>query len=273
MGTARNVLKTNGNRGGLFQRLEKFPVAFHAAGQFFHADRGQRFPLGLAHIKDGNDLKGRNLYFLYFGNRLSVLSHHRPALCVQLLHFLFRLERGRGQYLDGLFAFLYIAVKTVPPLVVARHKLSALHGDQEGVVEAVTVELGHSGEIGFVAFTLEKLLCAGFQPVGDLFHALGAVLAVKENGGDRLRGLCRRCRLRLHLAFLPQNFRRGIGHHPVFLRHRLALMDALPFVAAFYQIAIIGKNTMLCVGNMQAKTGQENPSFPFLRHIHHAGTV
>ena len=64
MGTARNVLKTNGNRGGLFQRLEKFPVAFHAAGQFFHADRGQRFPLGLAHIKDGNDLKGRNLYFL-----------------------------------------------------------------------------------------------------------------------------------------------------------------------------------------------------------------
>lgn len=183
------------------------------------------------------------------------------------------LERGRGQYLDGLFAFLYIAVKIVPPLIVARHKLSALHGDQEGVVEAVTVELGHSGEIGFVAFTLEKLLCAGFQPVGDLFHALGAVLAVKENGGDRLRGLCRRCRLRLHLAFLPQNFRRGIGHHPVFLRHRLALMDALPFVAAFYQIAIIGKNTMLCVGNMQAKTGQENPSFPFLRHIHHAGTV
>lgn len=57
-------------------------------------------------------------------------------------------------------------------------KLSALHGDQEGVVEAVTVELGHGGEIGFVAFTLEKLLYAGFQPVGDLFHALGAVLAV-----------------------------------------------------------------------------------------------
>ena len=178
MGTARNILKTNGNRGGLFQRLEKFPVAFHAAGQFFHADRGQRFSLGLAHIKDGNDLKGRNLYFLYFGNRLSVFSHHRPALCVQLLHFLFCLERGRGQYLDGLFAFLHIAVKIVPPLVVACHKLSALHGDQEGIVEAVTVELGHGGEIGFVAFTLEKLLYAGFQPVGDLFHALGAVLAV-----------------------------------------------------------------------------------------------
>ena len=42
METARNVLKTNGNRGGLFQRLEKFPVAFHAAGQFFHADTDER---------------------------------------------------------------------------------------------------------------------------------------------------------------------------------------------------------------------------------------
>ena len=50
-------------------------------------------------------------------------------------------------------------------------------------------------------------------------------------------------------------------------------MDALPLVAAFHQIAIIGENTMLRIGNMQAETGQENSRFPFLRHIHHAGTV
>ena len=30
---------------------------------------------------------------------------------------------------------------------------------------------------------------------------------------------------------------------------------------------------MLRIGNMQAETGQENSRFPFLRHIHHAGTV
>ena len=140
------------------------------------------------------------------------------------------------------------------------------------------MELRHRGEIGFVAFTLEKLLYAGFQPVGDLFHAVGAVLAVENDGDDGRRyrsfggGRCLRLH-RLGRGFVPQNFRRGIGHHPVFLRHRLALMDTLPLVAAFHQIAVIGENTMLRIGNMQAETGQENSRFPFLRHIHHAGTV
>ena len=140
------------------------------------------------------------------------------------------------------------------------------------------MELRHRGEIGFVAFTLEKFLYAGFQPVGDFFHAVGAVLAVENNGDDGRRGRSfggGRC-LWLHRpgrGLVPQNFRRGVGHHPVFLRHRLALMDALPLVAAFHQIAVIGENTMLRIGNMQAETGQENSRFPFLRHIHHAGTV
>ena len=30
---------------------------------------------------------------------------------------------------------------------------------------------------------------------------------------------------------------------------------------------------MLGIDNVQAKAGQENSRFPFLRHIHHAGTV
>ena len=140
------------------------------------------------------------------------------------------------------------------------------------------MELRHRGEIGCVAFTLEKLLYAGFQPVGDFFHAVGAVLAVENDRDDGRRGRSfggGRC-LRLHRpgrGLVPQNFRRGISHHPVFLRHRLALMDTLPLVAAFHQIAVIGENTMLRIGNMQAETGQENSRFPFLRHIHHAGTV
>ena len=116
--------------------------------------------------------------FLYFGQRLAVFVHDRLALFVQLRHFLFHLIGGGGQNLDAFLAPFHIAVKIVPPLVVACHKLAALHGDQQRIVETVTVELRHRGEIGFVAFTLEKLLYAGFQPVGDLFHALGAVLAV-----------------------------------------------------------------------------------------------
>ena len=124
-----NVLEGHRDGGGLFQHLEKVLVLLHAAGQFFRADRGQRFSLGLAHIKDGNDFKCRNLDFLYFGNRLSVLSRHWLSLGVQPRHFLLCFERGRSQNLDGFFTFLDVAVKIIPPLVVARHKLAALHGD------------------------------------------------------------------------------------------------------------------------------------------------
>ena len=276
--TTGDVLKGHRHGGSLFQRLEEVLVLLHISGQLVHTDRGQGFALGLAHVKDRHDLERRNLCFLYFGQRLAVFVHDRLALFVQLRHFLFHLIGGGGQNLDAFLAPFHIAVKIVPPLVVACHKLAALHGDQQRIVETVTVELRHRGEIGFVAFTLEKLLYAGFQPVGDLFHAVGAVLAVENDRDDGRRGRSfgsGRC-LRLHRpgrGLVPQNFRRGVGHHPVFLRHRLALMDALPLVAAFHQIAIIGENTMLRIGNMQAETGQENSRFPFLRHIHHAGTV
>ena len=276
--TTGDVLKGHRDGGSLFQRLEEVLVLLHISGQLVHTDRGQGFALGLAHVKDRHDLERRNLDFFFLGDGVAVLVHDRLALFVQLRHFLFHLVGGGGQNLDAFLAPLHIAVKIVPPLVVARYKLAALHGDQQRIVEAVTVELRHRGEIGFVAFTLEKLLYAGFQPVGDLFHAVGAVLAVENDRDDGRRGRSFGGGRYLWLhrpgrGLVPQNFRRGIGHHPVFLRHRLALMDALPLVAAFHQIAIIGENAMLCLGNVQAETGQENSRFPFLRHIHHAGTV
>ena len=276
--TARNVLKGHRDGGSLFQRLEEVLIPFHVAGQFLHAQRRQRFALGLAHVKDRHDLERRYLDFFLLGDRVAVLVPDRLALFVQLRHFLFHLVGGRGKNLDAFLALFDIAVKFIPPLVVARHKLAALHGNEDGVVEAVIVETGHRVQIGLEASALKQIHDAGFQPVGDLFHAVGAVLAVQDNG-DHLslgRGLGGGGCLRLHRpgrGFVPQNFRRGIGHYPVFLRHRLALMDALPLVAAFHQIAVIGENTMLRIGNVQAETGQENARFPFLRHIHHAGTV
>ena len=50
-------------------------------------------------------------------------------------------------------------------------------------------------------------------------------------------------------------------------------MDALPLVAAFYDIAVLGKGSLFLLGNVAAKLRRINPGFPFLRHIHHAGTV
>jgi len=172
------VLKPDGHRGSLLQCLEKILVVLHAAGQFIHCNRGQRFALGLADIEHGNHLKGRNLHRFFLHQRLAVLVQNRLALFVQLFHLLLDLVRRRGQNFDAFFAFLYGAVERVFPLVEAGHQLPALHGDQQGVVEAIIVEFCHRGEVGFVAVTVEQLLNARFQTVRDFFHALYAVFAV-----------------------------------------------------------------------------------------------
>ena len=153
-------------------------VVLHAAGQFIHRDRGQRFALGLADIEHRHHLERRNLHRFFFRQRLSILIQNRLALFVQLFHLLLDLVRRRSQNLDALFALFHGAVERVFPLVEARHQLAALHGDQQGVVEAVIVEFCHRGEVSFVAVTVEQLLNARFQPVRDFFHAFRAVLAV-----------------------------------------------------------------------------------------------
>ena len=155
MRPALDVLKPDGYRGYLLQCLEKILVVLHAAGQFIHRDRGQRCALGLADIEHGHHLERRNLYRFFLGQRLAVLVQNRLALFVQLFHLLLDLVRRRSQNLDAFFAFLYGAVERVFPLVEARHQLPALHGDQQGVVEAVIVEFRHRGEVGLVAVTVE----------------------------------------------------------------------------------------------------------------------
>ena len=50
-------------------------------------------------------------------------------------------------------------------------------------------------------------------------------------------------------------------------------MDVLPLVAAFHDITILGKSSLFLLSNVAAKLRRINPGFPFLRHIHHAGTI
>ena len=152
---ALDVLKPDGHRGCLLQCLEKILVVLHAAGQFIHRDRGQRFALGLADIEHGHHLESRNLHRLFFRQRLAVLVQNRLALFVQLFHLLLDLVGRRSKNLDAFFALFHSAVERVFPLVEAGHQLPALHGDQQGVVETVIVEFCHRGEVGFVAVTVE----------------------------------------------------------------------------------------------------------------------
>ena len=269
---ALNVLKPDGHRGSLLQRFEKILIVLHAAGQFIHCDRWQRFALGLADIEHGNHLEGRNLHCFFFRQRLAVLVQNRLALFVQLFHLLLDLVRRRSKDFDAFFAFLYGAVERVFPLVEARHQLAALHGDQQGVVEAVIVEFRHRGEVGFVAVAVEQLLNPCFQSVRNFFHPLCAVLTIQDNGNNFLRFRFRLNRRR-DVGRISQNFRRRKGQHPVFLRHRLALVDFLPRIPAFDKIAILGKHALLLLGHIPAELRRVDAAFPFFRHIHHAGAI
>ena len=178
---ALDVLKGNRHRRRLFQRGEKILILFHAAGQLGHGNVRDFLALGLAHVKDCDDAKGRDFNFPFLGDRLAVCADHRLlGSRVNFLHLLFHFIRGRGQYLDAFFAFLHMALKVVPPLTKTGNQrgVRLLHGDQQRIVEAVIMELGHRREIGFVLFTFKKGLYSGFQTVSDLFHALGIVLSV-----------------------------------------------------------------------------------------------
>ena len=178
---ALDVLKGNRHRRRLFQRGEKILILFHAAGQLGHGNVRDFLALGLAHVKDCDDAKGRDFNFPFLGNGLAVCADHRLLSSrVDFLHLLFHLVGGRGQYLDAFFAFFHMALKVVPPLTKTGNQrgVRLLHGDQQRIVEAVIMELGHRREIGFVLFTFKKGLYSGFQTVSDLFHALGIVLSV-----------------------------------------------------------------------------------------------
>ena len=269
---ALDVLKPDGHRGSLLQCLEKILVVLHATEQFIHRDRGQRFALGLADIEHRHHLERRNLHRFFFRQRLAVLVQNRLALFVQLFHLLLDLVRRRSKDFDAFFALFHGAVKRVFPLVEARHQLPALHGNQQGVVEAVIVEFRHRGEVGFVAVTVKQLLNPCFQPVRDFFHALYAVFAVQDNGNNFLRFRFRLNRRR-DVGRISQNFRRRKGQYPVFLRHRLALVDFLPRIPAFDKVAILGKHALLLLGHIPAELRRVDAAFPFFRHIHHAGAV
>jgi len=247
-------------------------VVLHAAGQFIHSNGRQWFTLSLADIEHGHHLKGRNLYRFFFGQRLAVLVQNRLTLLVPLFHLLLDLVGCRSKNLDAFFALFHGAVERVFPLVEARHQLSALHGNQQGVVEAVIVEFCHRGEVGFVAVAIEQLLNACFQPVRDFFHALCAVLAVQDDGNNFLLFCCGLHRRR-DVGCIPQDFRHRKGQHTVFLRHGLALVDFLPLVPAFDKVAILGKHALLLLGHMPAKLRRVDAAFPFFRHIHHAGAI
>ena len=141
---ALDFLKADGDGRGLFKGCEKITVLLHIARQRVHGNIGKLPPLGLRHVKDRYHLVGGYGDLLFLGDGLSVPADHGLlGLRVDFLRFLLDFERRRGDNLNAFFAFFDVALKLVFPSGKARDKGSVglLHGDQEGVVEAVIMKL------------------------------------------------------------------------------------------------------------------------------------
>ena len=186
---ALDFLKADGDGRGLFKGCEKITVLLHIARQRVHGNIRQFLSLGLGHVKDGHHLVGGYGDLLFLGDGLSVLANHGLlGLRVDFLRFLLDFERRRGDNLNAFFTFFDVALKLIFPSGKARDKGSVglLHGDQEGVVEAVIMKLRHNAQILLVAFAVEQLRNALLQTVGNLLELFGGLLCGKVNRDNGL---------------------------------------------------------------------------------------
>ena len=194
MCAALYFLKADGDGRGLFKGCEKITVLLHIARQRVHGNIRQFLSLGLGHVKDGHHLVGGYGDLLFLGDGLSVPADHGLlGLRVDFLRFLLDFERRRGDNLNAFFAFFDVALKLVFPSGKARDQGSVglLHGNQEGVVEAVIMKLRHNAQILFVAFAVKEFRNALLQTVGNLLELFGWLLCgkVDRDNGLRLRRL------------------------------------------------------------------------------------
>ena len=143
MCAALDFLKADRNGGSLFKGGEKILVAVNVTRQLVYCNVGQFAPLGLGNVKDRYHLVGGYRDFLFLGDGLPVFADNGLlGMRVDFLHFLFDFERRWGNDFDTLLSFHHVSPKVIFPSGKARHKGSVrlLHGDKDGVSEAVIME-------------------------------------------------------------------------------------------------------------------------------------
>ena len=165
-------LKLNRNRGRASQGFQKGFIVRHsprkAGGQLW-----QGLAIGLAHIKHLDRAKHGDFNFFFLHDRLTVCIQNGGMGVRVALHFLDFLFVGRGgDDGDAMLALFHMARKLVFPLVESSHQRSfrLLHIDEHGVVDRITVELGHDGQIAHILFALEQLLDTLFDTRRDFLQ-------------------------------------------------------------------------------------------------------
>ena len=243
---AFNPFKANGNRRSLLQCLEKVLVLLNAARQRIHSNVRDLLAVGLAHIKDAYHLKGRDGDFFLLGDGLAVLTDNRLAVRVKFFQLFFDFIRRGGKDFNAFFAALYMAFKLVTPFVKASHKGSVrlLHHDQQRIVKAVIVELGHGFQVVLVSFTIEKVFYASFKLCRNLFDLARRVGGSQLNGanGDRLRRLGDGCGLLGNSGSVHKNRVRLAWGNAVFFRNIVVCVPYGKVVFVVVDIAVVGES-------------------------------
>ena len=164
-----HCFKSNRHRCTAAQSLHECLIIWHIAGKGGSKLR-QRFPVGLAHIKDLDRAKHGNLDFFFLCDDLSVFIQNRSlGIRVQLLLLDFLLIRCGGDDGNAMLALFYMTLKLVFPLIVSGYQsgVRLLHIDEHGVVYRIAVEAGHDGQIAHILFTLKQFFDALLDAICD----------------------------------------------------------------------------------------------------------
>ena len=164
-----HCFKSDRHRRTAAQGLHECLIIWHIAGKGGSKLR-QRFPIGLAHIKDLDRAKHGDLDFFFLCNDLSVFIQNRSlGIRVQFLLLDFLLIRCRGDDGNTMLALFYMTLKLVFPLIVSGYQsgVRLLHIDEHGVVYRIAVETGHNGQIAHILFTLKQFLDTLLDAIRD----------------------------------------------------------------------------------------------------------
>ena len=164
-----HCFKSNRHRCAAAQGLHECLIIWHIAGKGGSKLR-QRFPVGLAYIKDLDRAKHGDFDFFFLCDDLSVFIQNRSlGIRVQLLFLDFLLIRCGGDDGNAMLALFYMTLKLVFPLIVSGYQsgVRLLHIDEHGVVYRIAVEAGHNGQIAHILFTLKQFFDALLDAICD----------------------------------------------------------------------------------------------------------
>ena len=165
-------LKLDGNRSRAAQSFHESLIVRHRPGQA-GGQLWQGLSVRLAHIEHLHRTEHGDFNFFFLHDRLAIRVQDGCMSIRVALHFLDLLFVGRGgNDGDTMLTLFHMALKLVFPLVEPGHQGSvrALHIDKHGVVDRISVELGHDGQIAHILLALKQLLDTLFNARRDLLQ-------------------------------------------------------------------------------------------------------